>query len=68
MILTHGESEMLGSILNLSCEAQLIFAQSIAANIGYEVKAENTAPTIEQRLDRLEKLMAHVIPDKSDDI
>jgi hypothetical protein len=71
VILTHGENGLLAEILKLRCEAQEVFATRIAANIGYRIVPENDSydkPSLEERVVRLEKTMAHVCPDKSDDI
>lgn len=45
-----------------SCDDQLDFARRVAANIGYELRPENTGLTIEQRVERLEVAMRETNP------
>jgi hypothetical protein len=55
----------------LSCEDQFRLATFIAENVGYVLAPEprfEDGPTLEDRLVKLEKTVAHLCPDKSDDV
>jgi len=55
----------------LSCHDQFRLATFIAENVGYVLAPETPftdEPNIEDRVARLEKTVAHLCPDKSDDV
>jgi len=55
----------------LSCHEQFRLATFIAENVGYTLVPEpaiDTGPTIDDRVKNLEVRMAHLMPDRSDDV
>lgn len=55
----------------LAPDEQFRLASFIAANVGYVLTPERgfmDEPTLEDRVAKLEKTMAHICPDKSNDI
>lgn len=61
----------LAKVTSWPCADQMDFATRVAANIGYKLVPDNPSydePTLAERVERLEKIVNHICPDKSDDI